>query len=83
MTGVVRFLAFGVLSFAFFALLLFSAKVLGGTRSRCPALTAGPRTSVRGSAVWGRDWKGVFVKRRKNPAAAMAHSGWMQLSKYI
>ena len=26
---------------------------LGGRRSRCPALSAGPRTSVRGSTVRG------------------------------
>ena len=63
MTGVVRFLAFGVLSFVF--LFSLSAKVLGGRRSRCPALTAGPRTSVRGSAVWGQDWRGVFIKSGK------------------
>ena len=34
------------------------------------------RTSVRGSAVWGQDWR---TERRKSPAAAIARSGWMQL----
>ena len=32
----------------------------GGKENGLPALTAGPRTPMRGNAVWGQDWGMLF-----------------------
>ena len=41
-----------------FMFLFSSGRDLGGRKSRCPALTAGPCISVRRNVVWGQDWGG-------------------------
>ena len=54
---------------------------VGENEKGCLTLTAEPRMYLRGSVVWGQILRGV--QRRIKPAAAIAHSGWVQLFKYI